>query len=104
MSRALLAGSKLNEIAGSLLRYPAFKVLVWNPLRVSINDVASGRATDAPLDLTPYVEGVELEENIGFESPDNPSPTRASISFRKNLPVGVFRRGWIEDGVIVRIL
>ncbi len=27
MSRQLLAGSKLNEIAGSLLRYPAFRVL-----------------------------------------------------------------------------
>lgn len=104
MSRQLLAGSILNEIAGSLVRYPAFKVLVWNPLRVSIGELASGHATEAPLDLTPFVEQVEVEENVGFENPDNPSPTRASISFRKNLPIAAFRRGWIADGVIVRVL
>ncbi len=104
MSRALLAGSLLNEIAGGLLRYPDFKVIIWNPVRVEIGDVASGKVTDAPLDLTQYVESVEIEENVGFESPENLSPTRASITFRKNIPIGKFRPGWIEDGVIVRIL
>lgn len=103
MSRALLAGSVLNQISGTLLRYPAFKVHVWNPIRVPMGDLVSGRPADPPLDLTPYVEQVELEENIGFENPDDPSPTRIVITFRKNLPFGRFRRGWISDGVLVRV-
>lgn len=104
MSRTLLAGSILNKISGSMLRYPAFKVLVWNPLRVDIGDLAAGRVQDAPLDLTAYVEQVQIQENAPYEQAEQPSPTRATITFRKNIPVGTFKRGFIADGVIVRIL
>lgn len=104
MTRALLAGSILNEIAGSIDRRPGFKVLVWNPVRVDIADVVTGRITDAPLDLTPYVAKVEISENIGFETATDPVPSNAKISFNRNPGAGIFRRGWVEDGVIVRIL
>lgn len=103
MSRQLIPGTKLNEIAGSLLRYPGFRVLVWNPVRNTMGEVVTG-TSEAPLELTAYVDEVTVEENIGQENAENPSPSHASITFRKNLPVGAFRRGWIADGVIVRIL
>ena len=40
--RAILPGSKLNEIAGSTLRYPGFQVVIWNPRLTTINDIAAG--------------------------------------------------------------
>ncbi len=104
MSRSLLAGSKLNEIAGSPRRWPDFQVLVWNPLRVDIAAVATGLVEDAPLDLSAYVDQVQVKENIGFESGNDPQPTVASFTFKRNLRLETFRRGLIEDGVIVRIL
>jgi len=104
MSRNLLAGSKLNEIAGSPRRWPDFQVLVWNPLRVDIADVATGLVQDAPLDLSPYVDQVQIQENIGYENANDPQPTKASFTFKRNLRLETMRRGLIEDGVIVRIL
>src|SRR5579872_686065 len=99
MSRALLAGSKLNEIAGSPRRWPDFQVLVWNPLRVDIGDVATGAVQDAPLDITPFIDSVQISENIGYENGDDPQPTEADFNFKRNLRMGTFRRGMIEDGV-----
>lgn len=103
MARALLAGSKLNEIAGSLSRYPGVQILVWNPNRVTINQVAAGDPIDAPLDLSPFLELVRVSENIGHENGGDPSVPRAEFVFRKNPIHGTFVRGWIEDKVVVQI-
>lgn len=101
--RALLPGSRLNEISGSLKRFPGFQVLVWDPDRVTINQVASGSVEEAPLDLSDWVVSVQYRENIGFENGDDPSVTSATLTFRR-LPGRTFREGWVADGVIVRIL
>lgn len=104
MARFLLPGSLLNEIAGSQLRYPLFQVLVWNPNKVTINDVAAGVETEAPYDLTAFVETVEYSENIGFENGDDPAVPQASFKFRRLPNTGQeMRRGLVEDGVIVQI-
>lgn len=104
MSRPLVSGSKLNEIAGSMLRRPGWQVLIYNPLRVPIKDLAAGTPLDPPKDITPFVESAQFSENIGFENDENPSVTQMSFTFRRNPLLGAFRRGWIEDGVIVRFL
>jgi hypothetical protein len=101
--RQLLSGTWLNAIAGSLTRYPAWRVLVWDPAETTINEVASGRALAAPRDLTPYVVEIGLTENSGFESGDDPTFPRADFSFTSNPNAGL-RRGLVEDGVIVRVL
>lgn len=102
--RAFLPGSKLNEISGSLQRWPKFQVVIWNPTKVSINDVAAGSVTEAALDITPFVQTAEYLQNIGFENGDDPSTTQASFRFRRHPNTGQnLRRGMIEDGVIVQI-
>ncbi|MGH9462434.1 MAG: hypothetical protein ACRD1X_14550 [Vicinamibacteria bacterium] len=104
MSREILAGSLLNEIWSSLRRYPGVRVLVWNPHRVSISDVAAGVPPEPPIDLSPHLEEIALEENIGFENGDDPSVPRADFRFKRNPHAGTFRVGWIADGVIVQVL
>ncbi len=103
MTRELLAGGVLNEIAGSLDRYPDWRVYVWNPNLVTIGELVAGETAVTPLDLTPFVESFSLEHNSGFENGDDPSFPIASLTFRRNPDAGIFRRGWIEDGVIIRI-
>jgi len=105
MSRELFAGSRLNEIAGSLTRWPAWQILVWNPNKTTINEVAAGTVRQAPFDLTPYVAEFEHEENIGFENGNDPSVTRVTFRFKRSPAGGKdMRRGLVEDGVIVRVL
>jgi hypothetical protein len=103
MARALLPGSRLNEISGSLKRYPGFQVLVWDPDFVSINEVAAGTVQEAPLDITDWVLSVRYQENIGFENGDDPTFPSVTITFRR-VPGRIFREGWIADRVIVRVL
>jgi hypothetical protein len=102
--KALAPGSRLNEIFGSLQREPRYQILIWNPNRTSINEVAAGRPTAPPLDLTEFVESISLSENVGFENGDNPTTTSASFFFRSLPNAGInLRRGHIDDGVIVQI-
>lgn len=104
MARELIAGSILNQIAGSDIRYPAHQVIIWNPRVVKIGDIASGQLKEAGIDITPWVQSLIYRENIGFENGDDPTVTSAEFSFRRNSLAGVdIRRGWIEDGVIVQI-
>lgn len=104
MTRALLPGTWLNEIAGSTERWPAWRVLVWNPRQITINELASGQFKVAPIDLSDYVETLQYEENVGFENSDNPTTTRCSFRFRRNrLGLDDLRRGLIDDGVLVRV-
>ncbi len=103
MSRPVLAGSRLNEIWGSLRRFPTVQLLVWDPLRTTLGDIASGTAQDPPIDLSPWLERIEYEENTGFENGNDPSIPRATFQFRRNPKLGEFRRGWIEDGVIYQL-
>ncbi len=102
MTRALLPGSRLNAISGSLDRYPAFQVLIWDPNCVTINQVATGSVPPSR-DISDFVDSVFLNENIGWENGDDPSTTSATITFRRHPDVGTFRRGLIEDGVIVQV-
>jgi len=104
MTRSLVVGSKLNEIAGSMLRRPGFQVLVWNPLTVTINDLAAGTVHDTPKDISAFIESASFSENIGFENGDDPSVTQMSFTFKRSPGAGAFRRGLIEDGVLVRFL
>jgi len=105
MAREILAGSLLNEIAGSDRRWPGYQVLIWNPNQATINQVASDTVTVAPLDITPFVEAASFTENIGFENGDDPRTTTVSFNFRRHPNSGVnLRRGLIDDGVIVRVL
>ena len=102
--RAILPGSRLNEIAGSLLRYPDFRVLVWNPNEVTINQLASGAITRPPIDISGFVESIDYSENIGFENGDDPSVPQITLNLRRVQNAGVtLRRGLIEDGVIVQV-
>ena len=103
--RSLLPGSILNAIAGSAVRYPAFRVLVWDPAAVSIGDVAAGRPSIPPVDLSAFCERIDLSENVGFEQQDDVSTPSARFTFRAlGAGGGVqFRRGMIDDGVIVRV-
>lgn len=104
MVRPILAGSLLNEIAGDLRRHPAFQVVVWNPNLVTINDVAAGTVSQAPFDMTPFVDSIDYNENIGFENGNDPTTPQAAFTFRRNPATGQdIRRGMIEDGVIVQI-
>ena len=104
MARFLLAGSQLNAIAGSSLRYPAWQVLIWNPHRVTLNEIASGTVSVPPIDITSFVESISYSENIGFENGDDPSVPQASFRFHRATAPGLaFRRGLIEDGVLVQI-
>ena len=102
MTRALLPGSRLNAISGSLDRYPTFQVLIWDPDCVTINQVATGSVPPSR-DISDFVDSIFLNDNIGWENGDDPSTTSATITFRRQPDVGTFRRGLIEDGVIVQI-
>jgi hypothetical protein len=102
MTRALLPGSRLNAISGSLDRYPTFQVLVYDPNCVTINEVATD-SVPPTLDISDFVESITYNENIGFENGDDPSTTSATITFSRHPDAGKFRRGMIEDGVIVQI-
>ncbi len=104
MARQLLAGSLLNNISQSLVRYPGFRVLVWNPQRCSISDVARGVAIDPPLELTDYALGMAHSENIGYENADDPTVPSVSLTFSPKAGSSRFRTGWLADGVIVRVL
>jgi hypothetical protein len=105
MARALVPGSRLNEMVGSTRRFPAWQVLVWNPNQTTIAEVASGAVSVPPLDLSPFVESVSFTENIGYESGTDPQVTRIGINLRPNPNTGrELRRGHIEDGIIVRVL
>ncbi|MCJ2530751.1 MAG: hypothetical protein LN413_00315 [Candidatus Thermoplasmatota archaeon] len=105
MSRFLAAGSVLNQIWGSTERWPELQVLVWNPNETTISQVATGQARVRPVDISSFVERVQYSENIGYESLSNPQVTSAAITFKSDDGAGIlFRRGYIEDGVIVRIL
>ncbi|MCE5280490.1 MAG: hypothetical protein LLG93_00135 [Deltaproteobacteria bacterium] len=104
MTRPIMPGTLLNEIAHGDVRWPAWRVCVWDPSRNSMSDVVRGVAQDLPLDITPYVERLELQENIGLESGDDPSVPQASFTFRRHPGSGVeIRRGLFDDGVIVRV-
>lgn len=105
MSRFLAPGSVLNQIWGSTERWPEVQVLVWNPNETNISEVATGQARVPPVDISPFVERVHYSENIGYESLSNPQVTNATLTFKSDDGAGIlFRRGYIEDGVIVRIL
>ncbi len=106
MARQLLPGSKLNEIALSLVRYPGFRVLVWNPRGglVTIGQVAAGTVIDAPLELTDWATEFQHRENIGLENADDPSVPSISLAFLPKLGSVLFNEGWLDDGVIVRVL
>lgn len=101
--RQLMPGTVLNEIAGSLSRYPAWRILVWDPAETTINAVAAGQQLAAPRDLTPYVVEWTAHENIGFENAEDPTTPRVEFTFASN-PNDGLRRGLVEDGVIVRVL
>ncbi len=100
--RQLMPGTWLNALAGSTSRYPAWRVLVWDPAETTMNEVAAGRELAAPRDLTPYIVEINLHENIGFENADDPSIPRAEFVLTSD-PNADLRRGLIEDGVIVRV-
>lgn len=104
MARFILPGSRLNEIAGSPVRYPAWQVLCWNPRCTTINQIAAGEVTEVPEDLTPFIESVQYNENIGFENGNDPSTPNAVFNFKRNPNNGKnIRRAWIEDGVLVQV-
>lgn len=104
MARQILAGSLLNSISGESLRYPAFQVLVWNPRCTTFSQVATRTFVEVPKDITPYVEIIDYSENIGFENGDDPTTPQITLSLRRNPLTGEeFRRGWIDDGVIVQV-
>lgn len=105
MAREIAPGSELNSIVGSTRRHPGFQILIWDPRCATINQIAIGLEETAALDITAWVERINLQENIGFENGDDPTVTSANFEFRRNRVNGTnIRRGWIEDGVIVRIL
>ncbi|HEV3026362.1 MAG TPA: hypothetical protein VG457_02260, partial [Planctomycetota bacterium] len=105
MSRDLLAGSVLNAIAGSTERWPGWQVLVWNPNQVLMSQVATGTSPVPAVDISPYIESIHYEENIGFENKNNPTVTKAQFKLRRNPITGKnIRRGLLEDGVMVQIL
>lgn len=85
-------------------RWPTWEVRIWNPNEVTINQVATDTPPSAGMDISAYVTSVNYTENIGFENGDDPSVTQAGFKFRRNPVNGLdIRRGWIEDGVIVRV-
>lgn len=104
VAREIIPGSFLNQIAGSQNRYPAHQVLVWDPQVVTMNQIAAGTATEQPIDITAYVQSINFLENVGFENANEPSVTQATMNFKRGALVGqTFRRGYIEDGIIVQI-
>ena len=104
MAREIVPGSFLNQIAGSQNRYPAHQVFVWDPNVVTMNQIAAGTVTEPPIDITAYIKTINFLENIGFENADEPSVTQATMTFHRGALSGqTFRRGFIEDGVIVQI-
>ena len=104
MARYILAGSRLNEIAGSQTRYPRFQVLVWNPRCTTINQIAAGEVQEVAEDISAFVETIEYNENIGFENGDDASTPQIVLNLKRNPNTGKnIRRGWIEDGVLVQV-
>lgn len=104
MARAIVPGSKMNEIAGSTDRFPDHKVEVWNPNEATIAEVATGAVDVAAVDISAFVESVSYVENSGFENADNPQMTRLGMNLRRNPQTGRnLRRGLVADGVIVRV-
>lgn len=95
----------LNSIFGSLNRWPTFQVIIWNPNRTTMNQLADGTATDPGKDISPWVESAAYQENNGYENANNPRMTSIRFNFKRGAVSGqVFRRGLIEDGVLVRVL
>lgn len=100
----ILPGSWLNAIAGSTIKYPRHRVVVWNPNEVTINQVADGSVARPGYNVSAFVESFSFSENIGFENGDDPQTTKCAFSFKRNAGEGLeMRRGLVEDGVIVRV-
>ncbi len=69
-----------------------------------MNEVATNSWTKPPLDITAFVESVEVSENIGFENGDDPTTPKLTLRLRRNPRSGqTIRRGLLEDGVIVQV-
>jgi hypothetical protein len=104
MARSAVLGTYLNEIAGSQTRKPRAQVLVWNPRRTTINDIARGTNREPFVDLSAFVESVQLNWNVGYENGGDPSVPSASFTFRRAPNGGLnIRPGFFQDGVIVQV-
>lgn len=103
--RDLAPGSRLNQINGSDVRRPDWRVYVWDPMATTIGAVVLNETDVPPVDITPFVENVEITENIGYENEDNPATTTASLTLRPfDNPGFNLKRGILDDGVILRVL
>jgi hypothetical protein len=100
-----LQGTVLNKVANSMLRRPRIRVEVIDPNRVDgIGEVVSGQSTEPPLDITHFCESVSISDNVPFENGNDQTVPAASFTFRPSNAKGYrMRRGFIDDGTIVRI-
>lgn len=102
--RELIAGTQLDRLAASERQYPTFKVLLHNPRVTTPNQVATNSWVVPPMDVTAFVESVEVSENIGFENGDDPTTPKITMRLRRHPKSGVsIRPGLLADGVIVQI-
>ena len=106
MSRNRLFGTKIGQIFKSTIRYPDFKVFIWNPHRTTISDVVMGRAESPRYDITEYVTSIGYAENIAFENKDNIEYPTCKITVVRDtnaLPIQINERTLL-DGTPIRIV
>lgn len=105
-----IKNTNLEQIWLSKDRYPALRVEIWNPRKAKVQDVVLGRWRGFSLDISDFVERVQIQQNQVFENNDDAVSTRATIDIvydNVGIEVGDTRIPITEklfrDGTTVRI-
>ena len=107
MSKRRYYGGGVDEAYRSASgRVPAFKLLLWNPNRTTINQVVLGEETSPAYDLTPYTIRIDYSENSVFENSEDSVATTLGVTIEYQPdgdPIPITERT-LTDGAPVRLI
>lgn len=104
-------GSRLDQIAGTTHRRPAFRVVIWNPRLTNVQDVVRSQWSGVNLDVSAWVSDAQISQNQVFENNDDAVSARATVTFEVDDNAGVVVGGFrikidhrlFRDGTPIRI-
>jgi len=75
-----LKGTRLEQIWQAADRHQRVKVEIWNPRQTTVQDVVLGRADGIRLDISSWVEDIQLTQNQVFENDSDSVSSRATVN------------------------
>ena len=88
-----LRGTLLDQIFQTGDRRPAYRVLIWNPRKTTVQDVALERWTDQAYDISQFVERVRVRHNQVFENNDEAVSSRMQFEVVFDERDGLTKKG-----------